>query len=209
MRWEATPPANARAYQTPFASPAARRENVAPASRAHVPTVRPFARQAAGIACYYTGSADAKRSSPSLVLSGHYNRPDYCELYRQQRKHWDPRFIRCEVVHITSGSVVGYKYFNFDRTSGRKGLKLELNLVPQGLDGAVEVWAKRPNAAEGGVKVGSFRVSADWPDSMRKVEVDVAPLAGVKGKAALFFTFESPVRDHSICELYDFRFRAE
>ena len=169
----------------------------------------PFARQAAGIACYYTGPAGTKRSYPSFVYSGPYNRPYYCDLYRQLRKQWDPCFNRCEVVHITSGSVVGYKYFNFDRTSGRKGLKLELNLVPQGLDGAVEVWAKRPNAAEGGVKVGSFRVSADWPDSMRKVEVDVAPLADVKGKAALFFTFESPVRDHSICELYDFRFRAE
>lgn len=83
------------------------------------------------------------------------------------------------------------------------------SIVPQGLDGTVDVWAKRPNAAEGGVKVGSLAVSAAWGDGVRKVAVDVAPLASVTGKQALFFTFDSPVKGQSVCELNSLRFRAE
>ena len=75
--------------------------------------------------------------------------------------------------------------------------------------GRDQVWVKRPNAAEGGVKVGSFRVSADWPEAVRKVEVEVAPLASLSGKQALFFTFDASLKEQSICELHDFRFRAD
>ena len=169
----------------------------------------PFERQAAGIACYYTGPCGAWTSHPNLIHTGSYVRPYYGELYRQLHNMWDPRFNRSEVVHNTAGSVVGYKYYNFDRTAGKKGLKLELEIVPQGLDGTVDVWVRRPNAAEGGVKVGSLAVSAAWGDGVRKVAVDVAPLASVTGKQALFFTFDSPVKGQSVCELNSLRFSAE
>ena len=52
-------------------------------------------------------------------------------------------------------------------------------------------------------------IREQFGDGVRKVAVDVAPLASVTGKQALFFTFDSPVKGQSVCELNSLRFSAE
>ena len=131
-------------------------------------------------------------------------KPCYADLYSQKDPYAD-EFNRCPVVHCTADSVLGYKYFDFTKTHGKKDLKLELNLVPQGVDAKVEVWAARPCAEEGGVKVGEFAISKSWPDTMRKVTADVAPLAGRNAREALYFVFKADMKEQSICEIEDFR----
>ena len=105
--------------------------------------------------------------------------------------------------------MVGYKYFNFDKTSGREGLVLELNVVPQGFDAKVEVWVGRPNAAEGGTKVGETLISSELPDVRTTLKVDASALSKVSGKKALYFVFDSAKNGHSICDVEDFLFTAK
>ena len=114
---------------------------------------------------------------------------------------------RCALVNCTDGSVAGWKYFNFNKTAGKRGLKLLVELEPGGVDGVVDVWVKRPAANEGGLKVGSFSVARDMPGGLRTVEVPIEALAAVKGREALYFAFSSPVKNRSICTLHALRFR--
>ena len=81
--------------------------------------------------------------------------------------------------------------------------------MPQGVDAEVEVWAVRPRASEGGVKIGRFKLSADLPEKLRTERVDVAPLAARNAKEALFFVFKAGLKAQSICEIESFRFVAE
>ena len=170
--------------------------------------LNPFARTIAGIACYYTGPAPAGIRYPYVDFTGPYNKPCYVDGY-DEKDPYGEKYNRCPVVHITAGSIVGYKYFNFMKTHGRKNLRIVLNLLPLGKDATVEVWAVRPTAAEGGVKVGEAVISAEWPEKLRQFPIDVSPLARINAKEALFFVFKAYRKDQSLCEIEDFRFVAE
>ena len=165
----------------------------------------PFELHAAGIASHYTGPVPARRR-PRYAYSGPYPVPFRCDGYAAKNAY-GPDVNRCALVNCTDGSVAGWKYFNFSKTAGKRGLKLLVELEPGGVDGVVDVWVKRPAANEGGLKVGSFRVARDMPGGLQTVEVPIEALAAVKGREALYFTFSSPVKNRSICTLYSLRFR--
>ena len=168
----------------------------------------PFNRHVAGIACHYTGPEPAVQKYPNVIYAGPYMKPCYIEGIGEKDPYGE-KINRCPVVHVTDGSVLGYKYFDFRKTRGKRGLKLEIDLVPQGVDAEVEVWAVRPRASEGGVKLGAFKLSADLSEKLRTERVDVAPLAARNAKEALFFVFTAKLKDQSICEIESFRFSAE
>ena len=168
----------------------------------------PFERQAAGIACYYMGPTPAIAKYPRIEFSGPYNKPCYADAY-DEADPYSPKVNRCPVVHITDGSVVGYKYFDFTKTYGKKDLKLEMNIVPQGVDASVEIWVVRPNSAEGGVKVGESMVSVMWPEKLRTLSIDVSSLAARNAREALFFVFKGVLKNQSICEIEDFKFASK
>ena len=165
----------------------------------------PFEPHAAGIASHYTGPVPARRR-PRYSYSGPYPVPFRCDGYAAKIAY-GPDVNRCALVNCTDGSVAGWKYFNFNKTTGKRGLKLLVELEPGGVDGVVDVWVKRPAANEGGLKVGSFSVARDMPGGLRTVEVPIEALAAVKGREALYFTFLSPVKNRSICTLHTLRFR--
>lgn len=165
----------------------------------------PFELHAAGIASHYTGPVPARRR-PRYAYSGPYPVPFRCDGYAAKNAY-GPDVNRCALVNCTDGSVAGWKYFNFNKTAGKRGLKLLIELEPGGVDGVVDVWVKRPAANEGGLKVGSFRVARDMPGGLRTVEVPIEALAAVKGREALYFAFSSPVKNRSICTLHALRFR--
>ena len=170
--------------------------------------LNPFERHAAGIACYYMGPTPAIAKYPRVEFSGPYNQPCYADAY-DESDPYSPKVNRCPVVHITDGSVVGYKYFDFTKTYGKKNLKLELNIIPQGVDASVEIWVVRPNSAEGGVKVGESMVSVMWPEKLRTLSIDVSRLSARNAREALFFVFKGVLKNQSICEIEDFKFVSE
>ena len=168
----------------------------------------PFESHPAGIASHYTGPNGGWSDFPKFIHSGAYVQPFYADCY-DEKDPYDPKVNRSVVTHVTAGSVVGYKYFNFVRTAGRDGLVLELNVVPRGLDAKVEVWVGRPNAAEGGTKVCESLISGELPDVRTTLKVDASALSKVSGKKALYFVFDSAKKGHSICDVEDFRFTAK
>ena len=127
------------------------------------------------------------------------------------------------MVHITSGSQIGYKYFNMDKTFGLDDVKLEFTFVPKGVDGAMRVFADAPSAKEGGILLGTYIFKANAPEepqtatlavpalaivpqSQESAALSVPALSKLKGKHAIYFVFASRQKGQTICELRDFRF---
>ena len=107
------------------------------------------------------------------------------------------------VVNNTNGSVVGYKYFNFDSTYGLKsGLKIALDVLPEGIDGTIDIMVDSPWEACGGKKVGSMRIMKEMSSKMRTVTADVSPLTTLKGKHAIYLVISSEVDAQSVCEIH-------
>ena len=111
------------------------------------------------------------------------------------------------VVNNTDGSIVGYKYFNFDATSGRKDVKLLLNLIPEGVDGTITVMIDRPWTSQGGKEIGRIELKANMSQKPTQMAVKLPALAQFKGKHAIYFTFKSDTKEKSLCTLLDLVFQ--
>jgi hypothetical protein len=167
--------------------------------------LNPLQRYSAGIACWYTGPKTAIHEWPnnrffgSYVASG-YGTDDNFKAPYDLRNNTNP------VVNNTDGSIVGYKYFNFDATQGRKDVRLLLSLTPQGFDGTITVMVDRPWASQGGKQLGTIKLRADMPKTPTELAADLPALGVLKGKHALFLVFASETKEQSLCTLHDFKF---
>ena len=68
------------------------------------------------------------------------------------------------------------------------------------------MYIDRPSEAEGGVKLGSLKLSAKDGGKCRDVKIKVRKLGNFNGKHALFLVFSSPVKGKSICEVNELCF---
>lgn len=161
--------------------------------------LNPLERHPAAIACWYTGPKPWRQHGDDM-FSGSYIEPGYGTEDRFDAP-WDLRNNMNRVVNNTDGSIVGYKYFNFSKTHGMKKLQLRLQLVPEGIDGTVTVWADRPWASQGGIPVCSFNLFADMPQESTEVRIDVPAITRMQGKHALYLTFSSGEKGKSLCAL--------
>ena len=165
----------------------------------------PYERYSAGIACYMTGPEPAYQQYPNVVYPG-----SHTEIIRGQYHGeadvYDLSVNRCPMVHNTAGSVIGYKYYNLSRTYGQKGLKLVLNLLPEGVKGRIDILIDRPSEAEGGVRIGSLRLSGAEQATASDVRIPVEPMKYYNGKHALFLVFSSDVPSQSLCQLNELCF---
>ena len=161
--------------------------------------LNPLERHPAAIACWYTGPKPWRQHGDDM-FSGSYIEAGYGTEDRFDAP-WDLRNNMNRVVNNTDGSIVGYKYFNFSKTHGMKKLQLLLQLVPEGIDGTVSVWADRPWASQGGILVCSFNLFADMPQESTEVRIDVPAIARLQGKHALYLTFSSEEKGKSLCAL--------
>ena len=153
--------------------------------------LNPLERHSAGIACWYTG--------------GPYIEPGYGTDDRFEAPY-DLRNNMNRIVNNVDGAIVGYKYFNFSKTHGKKNLQLRLQLVPEGIDGTVTVWTDRPWASQSGKNVGSLHLTSDMPHASAEFCIDVPEIAEMRGKHALFLTFSSDTKEQSICTLESLAF---
>ncbi len=154
----------------------------------------------AGIACHFTGPTPAIHQYPRKILSGSYIQPTYYD--------GDPALAPSDVVlrsnpvvNNTSGSVVGYKYFNFDRASSPDGVKFEMLIRPSGVDGFVDIMAVSPDASRGGVLLGTLSIRCGQILQPVKLRADVRNLDKVRGKQPLYLVVKANRENASIGEI--------
>ena len=165
----------------------------------------PLERHSAGIACWYTGPTPAIHEWPNNIFSGSYVASAYGTDSKFE-KPYDLENNTNPVVNNTDGSIVGYKYFNFDNAADHI-LTLHLNLIPEGVDGTISIWTDRPWKSQGGTFVGFIELKADMPQVPTKIVLEMPGISGTKGKHAIYFTFSSGTKEKSICTLLDFVFK--
>ena len=124
---------------------------------------------------------------------------------------YDLRFNTNPVVNNTDGSIVGYKYFNFDaeRLDNPDNLMLVVRLIPEGVDGTIEVMMDRPWESQGGKKIGQFDLKANMEQKVLDAAIGISNEAKEKnlvGKHAIFFKFKSDTKEKSLCTLQDLVF---
>ena len=169
----------------------------------------PFERHSAGICCWYTGPKPATHEWPNNTFYGSY----VAAGYGTDDKFDAPYDIRNNtnlVVNNTDGSIVGYKYFNFDadrleRTIKDGNLRLVLGLTPEGIDSTIDIMQDRPWASQGGKKIGEVTLKADWEKKRMDIAVDIDK-TNLAGKHAIFLVFHSDTKEKSLCTLEDLEF---
>ncbi|MBO5824605.1 MAG: glycosyl hydrolase family 43, partial [Prevotella sp.] len=170
--------------------------------------LNPLKRHSAGIACYYTGPKPAMHKWPVKDFFGSYVAPRRIEGI-PQGNHYDLSVNHNPVVNNTNGSVVGYKYFNFDYTYGKNNLQLLMNVVPTGIDATIDVWVNSPYVSRGGVKIGSMSLNSSMKQVKTELRTDVPALSEMRGKKTLFFVMKSSTAERSLCEIHDFVFESK
>ena len=86
-------------------------------------------------------------------------------------------------------------------------MKLLLQLIPEGVNGTIDIMIDRPWTSKGGKVLGTIELKADMPQTSTEMALEVPTLADFTGKHALFFVFSSETKEKSICTLEDFAFR--
>ena len=178
--------------------------------------LNPLERHSAGIACWYTGPKPALHEWPNNTFFGSYVAASYGgeagmtkeEALASTKKYdipYDLRYNTNDVVNNTDGSIVGYKYFNFNATKGRNDVKLLLNATPLGVDGTIEIRADRPWASQG-MLLGTIELRADMPQQPTELSVVLPDIGTLEHKHAIFFTFKSDTKEKSLCTLHNFVF---
>ena len=170
----------------------------------------PIERHSAGIACWYTGPKPATHEWPNNTFYGSY----VASGYGDSNKFEAPYDVRNNntnfVVNNTDGSIVGYKYFNLDALKGKKNVQLLLNIIPEGIDGTIEVMADRPWTSQRGLTLGKVDVKADMtPGTPIELTIPLPGISELMGKHAIFFKFSSDTKEKSICWLTDFVFTCD
>ena len=170
----------------------------------------PFERHSAGICCWYTGPKVAIHEWPNNTFFGSYVEASYGTDDKFEAPY-DIRNNTNFVVNNTDGSIVGYKYFNFDaeRLANTANLMLVLRLVPEGINGTIEIMLDRPWVSQGGKKIGQIDLKADMEKKVWDMAAGIsneAKTGYLTGKHALFFVFKSDTKEKSLCTLQDFVF---
>ncbi len=170
----------------------------------------PFERHSAGIACWYTGPKPAVHTWPNNTFYGSYVAATYGDSDKFDAPY-DIRNNTNPVVNNTDGSIVGYKYFNFEaeRLANKANLMLVLRLIPEGIDGTIEIMLDRPWESQGGKKIGETKINGGWEKANWDVAIGISKEAQDKylaGKHAIYFVFKSDTKEKSLCTLTDFIF---
>ncbi len=167
----------------------------------------PLRRYPAAIASHFTGPDGAYQAYPVMHYSGSYFQPFYIDDHGVADPYNDSINVNL-VVNNTPGSIVGYKYYNFDKIHGSGKVSLELELIPEGRDGKITVftsapWKGNPSPA------GQITVKKGMSMTPVKLRADVSAVAQLSGKHPLYLVFDSPEKGLSLCSLIGLRFVKE
>ena len=166
----------------------------------------PFERHSAGIACWYTGPKVAEHNWPNNTFYGSYVAASYGTDDNFEAPY-DLRNNTNLVVNNTDGSIVGYKYFLFDAAKLTGSLDLCLRLIPEGVDGTIEIMSDRPWTSQGGKLIGKINLKTDMPKTSTEVTAKIDKPGQLVGLHAIYFVFKSDTKEKSLCTLEDFNFQ--
>ena len=182
----------------------------------------PFEHHSAGIACWLTGPKPATHEWPNNTFYGSYVEASYGgtpEMTKEQAlattekfsAPYDLRYNTNRVVNNTDGSIVGYKYFNFDaeRLKNPGCLMLVFRLIPEGIEGTIDIMMDRPWESQGGKKIGEMKLTTNMDKKVWDVAgglSDEAKNNDLAGKHAIYLVFKSDIKEKSLCTLLDFYF---
>ena len=166
----------------------------------------PFERHSAGIACWYTGPKVAEHNWPNNTFYGSYVAASYGTDDNFDAPY-DLRNNTNLVVNNTDGSIVGYKYFLFDAAKLTGSLELCLRLIPEGVDGTIEIMSDRPWTSQGGKLIGKIDLKADMPKTSTEMTAKIDKPGQLVGLHAIYFVFKSDTKEKSLCTLEDFNFQ--
>ena len=164
----------------------------------------------AGICCWYTGPKTAEHNWPNNTFYGSYVAAAYGTTPESNLK--EPYALKNNinpVVNNTDGSIVGYKYFNFDCFKGKQDVYLLLGMKPEGIEGQIDVYIDRPWTQQGGKCIGTLKITPDMPQTSAEVPVKLSELDNQPGKHAVYLLFSSATKEKSICTLETIRFAAK
>ncbi len=167
--------------------------------------LNPLERHSAGIACWYTGPKPATHEWPNNTFYGSYVASGYGTDDKFQAPY-DLRNNTNHVVNNTDGSIVGYKYFLFEADKFNQNVTLRLNLIPEGIDGTIDVWLDRPWASQGGKKLATIGLKSDMAKQSTELTADLGAATALSGKHAIYFLFHSTTKGKSLCTLEDLVF---
>ena len=86
---------------------------------------------------------------------------------------------------------------------------LVLRLIPEGIDGTIELWMDRPWASQDGKKIGEIALKTDMPKTSTDMAIGISKDAkenALAGKHAIFILFKSNTKEKSLCTLEDLVF---
>lgn len=146
--------------------------------------LNPYKMQTAGSSCFLTGNA---------YIPAHY----------------DTDYAGSDVTNISNGSIVGFKYLNFDAGRGtRQDNMIAVKLMPKGKEGTIDIMLDRPWLTDGGTQIGTIDIPAEESQDDMIITADIEDLEEIKGKHALYFVFKSGKSGH-LCDLKAFQFGAD
>ena len=172
--------------------------------------LNPLEIHPAGICCWYTGPKTAEHNWPNNTFYGSYVAAAYGTTPESNLK--EPYALKNNinlVVNNTDGSIVGYKYFNFDGLNGKQNVYLLLGMIPQGIEGQIDIYIDRPWTQQGGKCVGTLKITPEMPQTSAEQPVKLDGVNAINGKHAIYLVFTSPTKDKSICTLETIRFAAK
>lgn len=164
----------------------------------------PQSKIPAGLACYLVGPD--KAYTADFLKTRPYVRPTYFDP-RSFQGPFNEKIPFCPVSNITSGSVIGYKYFDFSGLKDCRKVKLEGHFQPSEIGGTVDILVGAPSYSQGARRIGTFEIVPSRNGDIILVEATVLIPEDLEGKQPLYFMFDSDVKETSIGEFHDFRFR--
>lgn len=167
--------------------------------------LNPLHRTAAGTACYLVGPGKAYKDNFNDYRP--YIKPTYYNP-ASMAGPFNNKMPFCPVTNITSGSTIGYKYFNFNQFKGKKDISLICQFLPTGINARVKVVVGSPYLSKGGKVIGAFEINAGDANKMVDINVPITGIGKIKGKQPLYFIFESNFEKQSIADFYSLQFKA-
>ncbi|MBO7441033.1 MAG: family 43 glycosylhydrolase [Bacteroidales bacterium] len=167
--------------------------------------LNPLEIHPAGICCWHTGPKPAVHEWPNNTFFGSY----VAAAYGTETNTQEPYALKNNinpVVNNTDGSIVGYKYFNFDGINGKQNIYLLLGMKPEGIEGQIDVYIDRPWTQQGGKCIGSLKLTAQMPKTSAEQPIKLDGVNALSGKHAIYLLFSSPTKEKSICTLETIRF---
>ncbi|MDE6353659.1 MAG: family 43 glycosylhydrolase [Prevotella sp.] len=161
--------------------------------------LNPLCKYPAAIASHYTGPRPVTQKYPNICYTGPYVQPTYITDHAVTNPY-DPEINMNPVVNNTDGSILGYKYFNFDKLTGISKVKLLIDIIPGDVDGTISVYAEAPWKGRPS-PIGKFSLKANSDKSPRKIHTRLRNIEELRGKHPLYLVFASSEKDKSVCTL--------